>query len=127
MLSNCSTAFAPSEAWHRVFQLGRGLLVIKVIEVMREGRTLQAIIIHLGIAAKEGEALSPGGFEQERMSGNFEGLVEAIEGAPVVGRLVRLLPVRLQAIHNLWQKKLKIRSLLVEIMLQSHNIIENQN
>ena len=105
MLSNCSTAFAPSEAWHKEFQLGRRLLVIKVIEVMREGWTLQAIIIYLGIAAKEGQALRPGGFEQERMSGNFEGLVEAIESTPVVGRLVRLLPVRLQAIHNLWQEE----------------------
>ena len=72
---------------------------------MREGWTLQAIIIHLGIAAKEGQALSPGGFEQERMSGNFEGLVEAIESTPVVGRLVRLLAVRLQTIHNLLQKE----------------------
>ena len=74
---------------------------------MREGRTLQAIITHLGIAAEEGEALSPGGFEQERMSGNFESLVEAIESAPVVGRLVRLLPVRLQTVHNLWKKEAK--------------------
>ena len=101
MLSNCSTAFAPSEAWQKVFQLGQRLLVIKVIEVMREGWTSQAIIIHLGIAAKEGQALRPGGFEQERMSGNFEGLVEAIECTPVVGRLIRLLAVRLQTIHNL--------------------------
>ena len=66
---------------------------------------MYAIIIHLCVAAKEGQALSPGGFEQERVGGNLEGLVEAIEGAPVVGRLVRLLPVRLQAIHNLWQEE----------------------
>ena len=77
------------------------MLVIKVIEVMREGWTSQAIIIHLGIAAKEGQALRPGGFEQERVGGNLEGLVEAIEGASVVGRLVRLLAVRLQTIHDL--------------------------
>ena len=66
---------------------------------------MYAIIIHLCVAAKEGQALSPGGFEQERVGGNLEGLVEAIEGASVVGRLVRLLAVRLQTIHNLLQKE----------------------
>ena len=66
---------------------------------------MQAIIIHLSIAAQEGQTLRPGGFEQERMSGNFESLVEAIESTPVVGRLVRLLAVRLQTIHNLLQEE----------------------
>ena len=65
---------------------------------------MYAIIIHLCVAAKEGQALSPGGFEQERVGGNLESLVEAIEGASVVGRLVRLLAVRLQTIHNLKKK-----------------------
>ena len=62
---------------------------------------MQAIIIHLSIAAQEGQTLRPRGFEQERMSGNFEGLVKAIESTSVVGRLVRLLAVRLQPVDNL--------------------------
>ena len=90
---------------------------------MREGWTLQAIIIHLSIAAEEGQALRPGGFEQERMSGNFEGLVEAIESTPVVGRLVRLLAVRLQTIHNLLKKRSsKSEAIWLLQNLISHNL-----